>query len=106
MLKIMHLAGVFVLFASLGATLLGGTHQKSTSILHGISMLLILVAGFALLKKPPMGEYWWMAKFGLWVFIGIAPLLAKKNILPSCVVFLLTLAAAIAAAYLAFYRPF
>jgi hypothetical protein len=100
MLKIMHLAGVFVLFASLGATLLGGTHQKSTSILHGISMLLIL------LRKPPMGEYWWMAKFGLWVFIGIAPLLAKKNILPSCVVFLLTLAAAIAAAYLAFYRPF
>lgn len=106
LLKTIHLAGVFALFASLGATLLGGSQNKSASILHGVSMLLILLAGFAILKKPPMDQYWWMAKLGLWLFIGIAPLLAKKKIMPSCVVFLLTLGAAIGAAYLAFYKPF
>ncbi len=106
LLKIVHLAGVFALFASLGATLLGGSQNKSASALHGISMLLILLAGFAILKKPPMDQFWWMAKLGLWLFIGIAPLLAKKKVLPGFAVFILTLVAAIGAAYLAFYKPF
>ncbi len=106
LIKTLHLAGAFALFASLGATLLGGSHKKSASILHGVSMLLILLVGFALLKKPPMDQYWWMVKVGLWLFIGIAPLLSKKNILPSSVVFGLSLIAALAAAYLGFNNPF
>ncbi len=106
LLKILHLAGIFALFASLGATLLGGSNQKSASILHGVSLLVILLAGFALLKKPPMDQYWWMAKLGIWLFIGVAPVLAKRKILCPCVVFALTLVGAIGAAYLAFYKPF
>lgn len=106
LLKILHLTGVFALFASLGATLLGGSNQKSASILHGVSLVIILLAGFAILQKPPMGQYWWMAKLGIWLFIGVAPVLAKKKILCPCVVFALTLVGAIGAAYLAFYKPF
>jgi hypothetical protein len=106
LLKILHLAGVFALFASLGATLLGGSNRKSASILHGVSLLVILLVGFAMLKKPPMDQYWWMAKLGIWLFIGVAPVLAKKKILCPCVVFALTLAGAVGAAYLAFYKPF
>lgn len=104
LLTILHLAGVFALFASLGATLLGGSNQKSASILHGVSLLIILLAGFAILKKPPMNEYWWMAKLGIWLFIGVAPVLAKKKILCPCVVFSLTIVAAICAAYLGIYK--
>jgi hypothetical protein len=106
LLKFLHLAGVFALFASLGATLLGGSNRKSASMLHGVSLLIILLVGFAMLKKPPMDQYWWMAKLGIWLFIGVAPVLAKKKILCPCVVFVLTLVGAVGAAYLAFYKPF
>lgn len=105
-MKTLHLAGVFALFASLGATMLAGSGRKSVSMLHGISMLLILLIGFAMLKKPPMDQYWWMAKLGLWIFIGIAPALAKKKVLPPSIVFLLSLLAAVGAAYLGLTKPF
>lgn len=68
--KVLHLAGAFGLFSSFGATLLAGSQKKVASILHGLSLLLILLMGFAMLKKPPMGEYWWMIKSGLMVIFG------------------------------------
>ena len=106
LLKTLHLAGVFGLFTSLGATLLAGSGKKGASILHGISLLLILVIGFAMLKKPPMGQSWWMIKLGLWLFIGAAPVLAKRKVLPSSVVLVLCLAAAVTAAWLGLAKPF
>lgn len=106
LLKTLHLAGVFALFASLGATMLAGSGKKSVSILHGISLLFILIIGFAMLQKPPMGQYWWMVKLGIWLFIGLAPALSKKKVLPPIIVFSLTLVAAIAATYLGLYKPF
>jgi hypothetical protein len=105
-LKTLHIAGVIGLFTSLGATLLGGSGKKGASILHGISLLFILAVGFAMLKKPPMGEYWWMTKLGLWLFIGAAPALAKRKVLPSSVVLILCIAAAVTAAWLGLRRPF
>ncbi len=106
LLKTLHLAGVFALFASLGATMLGGSNKKIASILHGVSLVFILVIGFAMLKKPPMDQYWWMAKLGIWLFIGLAPALSKKKVLPANIVFILCLVAATAAAYLGLYKPF
>ena len=106
LLKTLHLAGVFGLFTSLGATLLAGSGKKGASILHGISLLLILVVGFAILKKPPMDKSWWMIKLGLWLFIGAAPVLARRKVLPSSVVLVLCLAAAVAAAWLGLTKPF
>lgn len=104
LLKTLHLVGVFALFASLGATLLAGSNKKSASALHGISLLFILLVGFAMLKKPPMGEYWWMVKIAIWLFIGLAPALAKKKVLPPMVVLILTIIAAAAAGYLGVYK--
>jgi len=106
LLKTLHLAGVFALFASLGATMLGGSQKKTASALHGISLVFILIIGFAMLKKPPMDQYWWMAKLGLWLFIGVAPVLSKKKVLPPVIVLTLCLVAAVAAAYLGIYKPF
>lgn len=105
-LKLVHLAGVFTLFASLGATMMAQSPKKAATILHGVALLIILIAGFAILKKPPMEQYWWMAKIGLWVFIGIAPALAKRNVLPRPVVLTLTIIAGVAAAWLALAKPF
>jgi hypothetical protein len=106
LLKTLHLAGVIGLFTSLGATLLGGSGKKGASMLHGISLLLILLVGFAILKKPPLDHYWWMAKLGLWLFIGLAPALAKRKVLPSAVVLALCLAAGVTAAWLGLAKPF
>lgn len=106
MLKTLHLAGAFGLFASLGATLLAGSGKKAASMVHGISLLLILLVGFAMLKKPPMDQSWWMIKLGLWLFLGVAPVLAKRKVLPAWLVLLLSLAAAIAAAWLGLRKPF
>ncbi len=105
-LHTLHVAGVIALFTSLGAILLGGSGKKSASILHGISLVIILLAGFAILEKPPMGQAWWMLKLGLWLFIGLAPALAKRKVLPSSLVLILCLAAAVAAAWLGYTKPF
>lgn len=102
----LHLAGVIGLFTSLGATMLGGYGKKGASILHGVSLLLILIVGFAMLQKPPMGQYWWMVKLGLWLFIGVAPALSKRKVLPSYVVLSLCIAAGVAAAWLGMTKPF
>jgi hypothetical protein len=106
LLKTLHLAGVFALFASLGATMLGGSQKKAASALHGISLLFILLIGFAMLKKPPMDQYWWMAKLGIWLFIGVAPVLAKRRVMSPVIVLALCLVAAAGSGYLAIYKPF
>lgn len=105
-LKILHLAGVFALFTSLGATLLAGSGKKAASILHGVSLLLILLVGFAMLGKPPMGKSWWMIKLGMWLFLGVAPVLAKRKVLPAWLVLVLSIAAAVTAAWLGLKKPF
>lgn len=106
LLKTLHIAGVIALFSSLGAVTLGSSGKKGASMLHGISLILILLIGFAMLKKPPMGQYWWMAKLGLWVVLGVAPVLSKRNLLPAPAVLGLCIAAATAAAWLGLAKPF
>jgi hypothetical protein len=105
-LKTLHIGGVIALFSALGAVVLGGSGKKGASILHGISLLLILLVGFAMLKKPPMGQYWWMVKLALWLFLGVAPALSKKKVLPSSIVLILCIAAATLAAWLGLRKPF
>ena len=77
--------------------MLGGSGKKGASILHGVSLILILLVGFAMLKSPPMDRYWWMVKLVLWLFIGAAPALSKRKVLPAPIVLTLCIAAAVAA---------
>ena len=62
--------------------------------------------GFAMLGKPPMEKYWWMVKIGLWLFLGVAPVLAKRKVLPASIVLALSIAAAVTAAWLGLAKPF
>jgi hypothetical protein len=105
-LVILHLVGVFTLFSSLGAIMLGGSGRKGASMLHGISLIFILLVGFAMLKHPPMNQHWWQAKLLIWLFIGIAPALSKRKVLPGIVVLMLCLLLAGVAAWLGIRKPF
>lgn len=105
-LHTLHVVSALALFSSLGAIFLGGSGKKGASALHGISLVALLVIGFAILKKPPMDQYWWMAKLGIWLFIGLAPALSKRKVMPAPVVFILCIAAGAAAAWLGYTKPF
>ncbi|MES2475691.1 MAG: hypothetical protein V4640_07915 [Verrucomicrobiota bacterium] len=106
LLKTLHIAGVIGLFTSLGATMLAGSGKKGASALHGISLLFIALVGFAMLKKPQMDVYWWMVKLALWLFLGAAPALVKRKVLPAPVVLTLCIAAGVFAAWLGLRKPF
>lgn len=106
-LKTLHIAGTFGFFSAIGAIALGsGSSKKAASILHGISLLLLLLVGFAMLKKPPMGQYWWMVKMGLWLVLGIAPALVKRKVMPPSAVLAIAIACGVIAAYLGMAKPF
>lgn len=102
LLKVIHLAGALGVFTAMGAIALGAqdSQRKVASMLHGISLLLLLLAGFAILKKPPMDVHYWKIKIVLWLFLGVAPVLARRKLMPPAVLLLLTLAVGILAAYL------
>lgn len=105
-LKTLHLAGALGVFTAMGAIVAGGQHKKAASMLHGISLLLLLLLGFAMLKKPPMDQQWWMVKLVLWLFLGVAPVLAKRRALSAPALLALCLAAGAGAAYLGLAKPF
>lgn len=106
LLKILHLAAVMALFSSLGSIMLGETRSKGAAMLHGISLIFVLLIGFAMLHKPQVGQYWWAAKLVIWLFIGAAPALSKRKVLPGPVVLALCVAAGGTAAWLALAKPF
>lgn len=105
-LQVLHVAAVMAVFSSLGAIILGESRRKGATILHGISMILVLLIGFAMLQKPPAGQYWWMVKLLLWLFIGAAPALSRRKLVPAPVVLALCIAAGTAAAWLGVLKPF
>jgi hypothetical protein len=105
--KVIHLAGAFGVFTALGAILAGANEscRKCASMLHGISLLLLAVAGFGILKNPPMELHYWKIKIVLWLFLGVAPVLARKKVLSTTVIMTLVLGAGIFAAYLGMMQP-
>ncbi len=108
LLKTLHLAGAFGVFTALGAIALGAqeSQRKLASMLHGISLLLLFLVGFALLRKPPMELHYWKVKIILWLFLGVAPVLSRRQALAHAALLILTLAAGILAAYLGIKKPF
>jgi 4-hydroxybenzoate polyprenyltransferase len=107
-IKTLHIAGVMTLFVSLGAILLAGSEEirKKGAMLHGISLLVIALAGFAFLKKPPMDQQWWMVKVAIWLFLGVVPVLAKRNVMPRGVLLGLSILAGALAGFLAISKYF
>lgn len=86
--KTLHLAGVIGLFLGLGGlAVVGrvpeaerGAARKPFVILHGVSLLILLVAGFGLLAKLGVGMPGWVhPKLLLWLFLGGITVLFKRR---------------------------
>ena len=108
LLKTLHLAGALGVFTAIGAIVAAADdkNRKMASALHGISLLFLLLVGFAMLKKPPMDQHWWQVKLALWLFLGAAPALVKRKVMPAGAVLGICLLGGIAAAYLGLAKPF
>lgn len=105
-----HVLAAFAFFAAIGAICLGA-NEKSRKValgLHGISMILLLVAGFYQLIKLELVKSggWWHVKMLLWLVIAIAPVLVRKKVLPPAAVLGICFVIAGAAAYLGLAKPF
>jgi uncharacterized membrane protein len=78
--RVLHIFGIILLFASLGAlAAIGGTTdhrlRRLGSIIHGVAVAVILIAGFGLLARLEMfGGFppWIWIKLGIWLVAGAA----------------------------------
>ncbi len=113
--KLLHLLGVFLTLVALGgmASRAGSSGGRSgadrlAGALHGIGLLIVLVAGFGLLARlgvPWPWPLWIWLKLGVWSLLGAAVVVIRRALLPGYVALIaLPLLAALAAS-LALYKP-
>jgi hypothetical protein len=93
--KLIHLIGVIVLFLGLGGILShAGSAQKAPklySMLHGLGLLAVLVSGFGALARQAGGfafPAWAIALVGVWLLIGVLPVLVRRGIVPAPIAWL------------------
>jgi len=102
-------------YLAVGASIISAQASEQTSgfkkvlgMVHGISLLLLLVAGFGALAKLPGGGMgmWVIVKLVIWLGFGALPVFARKK--PEMANTLIWLAIVLggAAAYTALYKPF
>lgn len=90
--KLLHLLGIMLLFASLGGmAVLGlrggedrevGPVRKILNITHGVSLLVVFVAGFGLMARLGIMSGWptWIfIKIALWLVLGAATVLVRRT---------------------------
>lgn len=115
--KILHLLGILLVFVALGGTALyaanGGNRSDNryrglVTALHGVGLLIVLVAGFGLHARlgidglPP----WFIAKLGIWVLLGVIIIVPyRQRGLAAALLWALPLIGALAA-WLAIAKPF
>lgn len=88
--KLLHYAGLFLLFTSLGGLCAvrlgqgqGAEGERWLKLLHGMALLMAIVAGFGMLARlgqasPATWPAWAWLKLALWAALGAAPVLIKR----------------------------
>ncbi len=112
--KLLHVVGLLLLFLGMGGLLLGARSEpnrppKSTTILHGLGLVVMLVAGFGMMARLAIEWPWpgWLfAKLGVWLAIGALPGLVRRKIIPLALAWLVAAALGGLAAWLAISKPF
>ncbi|BCX50330.1 hypothetical protein HAHE_42380 [Haloferula helveola] len=106
----LHVFAAFGVFAAIGAVCLAGsdTHRKAAAILHGVSLLVLLLFGLHLLfsQKLVGTGGWWHAKIVIWLVLGAAPAIARRKALPGGALLGICLVLGAIAAFLGLAKPF
>jgi len=115
--KVIHILAVLYVFASLGALMLAaregverGNGRKLAGMTHGITLLLVLVAGFGALARlglsnPGAWPTWVWIKALVWLALGgVIVLIRRSPQLGTLLWWLLPLLGGIAA-WAAIYKP-
>jgi hypothetical protein len=88
--KLLHYAGLFLLFTSLGGLCAarfgqgqGAEGERWLKLLHGMALLMAFVAGFGMLARlgqpsPASWPFWIWLKLAIWTTLGAAPVLIKR----------------------------
>ena len=109
--RVLHVTGLMMLFFGLGAILLakgGERAPRGAMALHGIGLIVILVAGFGLVAKRGYTwpwPWWLFGKLGIWLLLGAMPVLVKRDLLPRPVAWVVALGIGALAAWLVIVQP-
>ncbi len=108
--KFIHLVGVMALFSALGTAIAASCDnaKKFAGILHGISLILILISGFGMMARLGYGyvQGWVITKIVLWLFLGASLALVKRKVMkPSALLGIVLLVGALSA-YMGVMKPF
>ena len=114
--KIMHLAGIMMLFMGLGGVFLhamnNGTKDTNTArgpvaAFHGLGLLFILTGGFGMLARLDIGFPAWLhPKLLIWVIMGGLLTVGYRMPQFAKAAWIITPILGLAAAYLAIMKPF
>lgn len=116
--KTLHVVSYGILILALGSSLQAATlavqkkenpWQRSSTILHGVALLLLLISGFGMLARLGISwplPTWVYGKLLLWAFFGYAIGFHKKGPGGAVVGRYLCITAIILATILALYKPF
>jgi hypothetical protein len=87
-----HVLGVMLLTGTLGALVMhlgrggdrGFEQRKLIAILHGVSLLFLLLSGVAVIRMSPLLSVgpWLYGKLIIWLFLGMSPTLLFRKIIP------------------------
>jgi hypothetical protein len=107
----LHVVGGLLLFLGLGGALAhaggDGKGPKVFLVLHGVGLLVMLVAGIGYVhKKPLTWENWLFAKIACWVLLAAAPILVRRGVMPRVVAMIVVVAVGATAVWLGQTKPF
>ncbi len=116
--KTFHILGAFTVIAMLGGIALhvlnGGTRQSNlgrilVAVLHGVALIVVLVAGFGLMARLNMMQQsmpiWIYVKIGVWLVLGGMGTLIYRQPALAKVFLVLTPVLGGLAAWMAVYKP-
>ncbi len=114
--KLVHFLGLIMVFSGLGAQFvlaINGTGSKDgpgrrwVAMLHGIGLVLLLVAGFGMLAKGQLPiQGWVISKLAIWILLGGIGAIAARRKSMAGVMWIVALLLGLSAAYLARFKPF
>jgi hypothetical protein len=113
--RALHVAGLAMIMLAFGALLIlpkEAPRPRSVMIMHGVGLLVMGVAGFGMMARmdPPIMApdnwgVWLILKMIIWLAIGALPTLIKSGTIPRKVGWIVIVALAAVAAWLASAKP-